>query len=95
MDPLQKITESFEKGLVPKPTYDLIVKRFQIVLDGITRIEKASSIKFPTAYVDPSILVTENTNSFDVGVLYARTIPLVIDKSVSYTNLTLPTTPYV
>ena len=33
-------------------------------------------------YVDPSILVTGNTNSLDVGILYARTIPLVTNNSI-------------
>ena len=82
MNPLQKISEYSEKGIIPKPTCDLIEKRFQFVLDGILRIEKASSIKYPIAYVEPSILVTGNTNSFDLGILYARTIPLVIHDSI-------------
>jgi len=82
MHPLQKISTSFEKGLIPKPTYELIKKRFQLVSDGILRIEKASFIKYPIVYVEPTILVTGNTNSFDVGILYARTIPLVIDNSI-------------
>jgi hypothetical protein len=82
MIPLQKIFEYSEKGIIPKFTCDLIEKRFQFVLDGILRIEKASSIKYPIVYVEPSILVTENTNSFDMGILYARTIPLVVDDSI-------------
>ena len=46
------------------------------------RIEKSSSIKFPIYYVDPSIIVTGNTNSLDVGILYARTIPLIVNDNV-------------
>ena len=53
-----------------------------MVSDGILRIEKASSITYPTVYVEPSILITGNTNSLDVGILYARTIPLIIDNSI-------------
>ena len=82
MDPLEKLSESLKKGIIPKSTFDLIQKRFQLVLDGILRIEKASSIKYPTMYVDPSIIVTGNTNSFDVGLLYARTIPLIVNNSI-------------
>ena len=82
MNPLQKIFESLEKKTIPKATCNLIQKRFQIVSDGIMRIEKASSIKYPIMYVDPSILVTGNTNSLDVGILYARTIPLVTNNSI-------------
>jgi|TARA_B110000116_G_scaffold228316_1_gene209613 hypothetical protein len=82
MNPLQKISESLEKGAIPKTTFDLIQKRFPLVSDGILRIEKASSITYPTVYVEPSILITGNTNSLDVGILYARTIPLIIDNSI-------------
>ncbi len=82
MDPLEKLSESLKKGIIPQSTFDLIQKRFQLVLDGILRIEKASSIKYPIMYVDPSIIVTGNTNSFDVGLLYARTIPLIVNNSI-------------
>ena len=82
MNPLQKISESLEKKLIPQSIYDLIEKRFQLVSDGILRIENASSIKYPITYVEPSILVTGNTNSLDVGLLYARTIPLITNNSI-------------
>jgi len=82
MNQLQKVIQSFENGILPQSIYELIQKRFQLVIDGIDRIEKASSIKFPIYYVDPSIIVTGNTNSLDVGILYARTIPLIVNDNV-------------
>jgi len=82
MNPLQKLSQSLENGVIPKSTYELIQKRFHLVSDGIMRIEKASSIKYPTMYVEPSILISGSTNSLDVGILYARTIPLIIHDSI-------------
>ncbi len=82
MNPLNKVTQSFENGTIPKETYELILKRFPLVIDGIKRIEKASSINYPVAYVDPSIIVSGNSNSLDIGILYARTIPLIVNDSV-------------
>ena len=82
MNQLQKVIQSFENGILPQSIYELIQKRFQLVIDGIDRIEKSSSIKFPIYYVDPSIIVTGNTNSLDVGILYARTIPLIVNDNV-------------
>ena len=82
MNQLQKVIQSFENGILPQSIYELIQKRFQLVIDGIDRIEKASSIKFPIYYVDPSIIITGNTNSLDVGILYARTIPLIVNDNV-------------
>ena len=82
MNPLHKLSEFFENGIIPESTYELIQKRFHLVSEGITRIEKSSSIKYPIIYVDPSIVVTGNTNSLDLGILYARTIPLVVNDSI-------------
>jgi hypothetical protein len=56
--------------------HSLIVKRFPVVVEGINRIEKASGIEFPLAYIEPSIVVT-NSSSFNYGILFARTIPVI------------------
>jgi len=82
MNPLQKVSQYFENGIIPEDTYQLIQKRFHLVSDGIQRIEKASSINYPIAYVDPSIIITGNTNSLDIGILYARTLPLIVKDSI-------------
>ena len=82
MNPLIKLTQAYENGAIPKETYELILKRFSLVSDGIKRIEKASSINYPVAYVEPSIIVSGNSNSLDIGILYARTIPLIINDSI-------------
>ena len=79
MNSLQKLNQSFENGTIPKSTFDLIQKRFSLVSNGITRIEKASSVKYPIIYVEPSITVSGTTNSLDIGILYARTIPLIVN----------------
>ena len=82
MNPLQKVSQSFENGIIPESTFQLIQERFSLVSDGIMRIEKASSIKYPIVYVEPSIIVSGNANSLDIGILYARTIPLIVDDSI-------------
>ncbi|MBC8251094.1 MAG: hypothetical protein H8E89_05860 [Candidatus Nitrosopelagicus sp.] len=82
MNPLQKLLESFENGMISESTFLLIQKRFSLVSDGILRIEKASSIAYPIVYVEPSIVVTGNSNSLDIGILYARTIPLIANDSI-------------
>ena len=82
MNPLQKLSESLQNGIIPKTTFELIQKRFSLVNDGIMRIEKASSIKYPIVYVEPSIIVSGNANSLDMGILYARTIPLIVNDSI-------------
>ncbi len=80
MDPLIKIKEAYNKGVIPEKVFSLINERFPIVVSGINRIEKASGLNYPVAYVEPSIVVSSpDPNSFQYGILFARTIPLVID----------------
>lgn len=80
MDPLFKVKEAFKAGVLPEKVYSLIEERFPITVEGINRVEKASGINYPIAYVDPSIIVTSNDpNSFQYGILFARTIPLVLE----------------
>jgi len=81
MDPLIRMREAHLKGLIPDDVYDLVVKRFPITVDGINRIEKASGIRYPTAYVEPSIVISSpNPNSYEFGILFARTIPIFFDE---------------
>lgn len=76
MDPLQKVHEAHKNGLLSDKIHSLIVERFPLVISGINRIEKASHMNFPLAYVEPSVVIT-NTSSFDYGILFARTIPVI------------------
>lgn len=76
MDPLQKVHEAHKNGFLSDKIHSLIVERFSIVVSGIDRIEKASGMNFPLAYVEPSVMLT-STSSFDYGILFARTIPVV------------------
>ena len=82
MEPLHKVYEAFSANLLPKSQFDLINNRFSLVLEGIARIEKASGIRFPIAYIEPSIILSSATNSFDYGILFARTIPVFSKKSI-------------
>ena len=82
MEPLHKVYEAFSANLLPKNVFDLINNRFSLVLEGIARIEKASGIRFPVVYVEPSIVLSSAPNSFDYGILFARTIPVFSNNSV-------------
>lgn len=78
MDPLLKVHEAHKNGLLSDKIHSLIVDRFPVAVAGIDRIEKASGMNFPLAYVEPSIVLTHaHASSFDYGILFARTIPVV------------------
>ena len=84
MDPLLRVHEAYKNGLIPEKIHSLIIERFGVTLSGIQRIEKASGINFPLAYVEPSVVVSHPTHgSFDYGILFARTIPVVSNDKLS------------
>ena len=81
MNPLIKINEAFQKGILPEKVFNLIEKRFPLAVSGINRIENASGIKYPVAYVDPSIVLS-SSSSYDYGILFARTIPIIFENQL-------------
>lgn len=81
MDPLIKVKEAHQKGILPNDIFNLIQKRFPLAVSGINRIENASGINYPIAYVDPSIILS-SSSSYDYGILFARTIPLIFENQL-------------
>ena len=81
MDPLIRLKEQYEKGIIPEDVYHLIVKRFPITVAGINRIEKASGFRYPVAYIEPSLVISSSSsNSYEYGILFARTIPVMFEE---------------
>ncbi len=81
LDPLVRFKDAHSMGIIPDDLFDLIMKRFPITIAGINRIEKASGIRFPIAYVEPSLVISApNSNSYEFGILFARTIPVLFEK---------------
>jgi hypothetical protein len=80
LDPLVRFKDAYSRGMIPSDIYALVIERFPIVFAGINRIEKASGIKYPVVYVEPSlVLSSSDSNSYEFGILFARTIPVMID----------------
>jgi len=81
LDPLVRFKDAHAKGIIPGDVYQLVLKRFPLVLSGINRIEKASGIQYPIAYVEPSLVISSpNPNSYEYGILFARTIPIMFEE---------------
>jgi len=96
LNPLIRVKEAHKKGILSDKMFSLIRKRFPIIISGIGRIEKASGINFPVAYVEPSIVLTSpDPNSYNYGILFARTIPLVFDDKLQVViQITAPLVAY-
>jgi hypothetical protein len=81
-DTLIKVRQARELGLIPSKTYDIIIERFYIVKTGIERIERASGLKYPRYYIDPTLIIAAPSSFADLqlaqfGFLFAQTIPVV------------------
>ena len=78
MDPLRKIEDAKLANLIPQNVYQKIVNRFRFVDECVKRIAKASGIKYPSYYIEPSITISVSPLEMEqVGILFARTIPIV------------------
>lgn len=96
MDPLLRVHDAHKNGLIPDKVYSLIVNRFDITVDGINRIEKASGMHFPIAYVEPAVVLSRpSPSSFDYGILFARTIPVLSNNKLDIViQITAPLVAY-
>ena len=82
-DPLYKVHDAYKAGQIPQKTYDLVIKRFPLVAEGIKRVEEASGLNYPYFYVEPSLVVSTSAVEFtQMGILFARTIPVVGDDNL-------------
>jgi hypothetical protein len=82
-EPLTAINDAFLNKLIPREIYEIILKRFSILLDGIKRIEKTSMIKFPPYSIEPSLVVSSSLIEVDqYGLLFARTIQILIIREI-------------
>ncbi len=77
MDPLVRIKAARTQGTLPSKLCDLITKRFSLVVSGINRVETSSGLEYPVAYVEPAAVLS-TTSQFGYGILFARTIPLLV-----------------
>jgi hypothetical protein len=82
-DPLYKVHEAAKAGQIPDKTYKLVVERLDLVKEGIERVEKASGLKYPYYYIEPSMVVSTSAVEFSqFGIFFARTIPVVGDDNL-------------
>src|ERR671928_2195701 len=77
-DPLYKVHHALKAGHLPQEIYELVVKRFPLVIEGIKRVEQASGLKYPYYYAEPSLVISTSVVEFtEMGILFARKVPVV------------------
>ena len=96
MDPLKLVRITTDSGLLPQKVYDLLNDRFHFVAQGISRVEKATGIKYPLYYIEPKLVIsTSEVESGQFAILFARTIPVILNGQLTtVVQLTAPLITY-
>lgn len=78
MDPLVRFNQPETANILPPRLKSSILKRIKYVEEGVRRVQIAANLLYPKYYVEPVLPVAETAQEFgQLGVLYARTIPIV------------------
>ena len=69
-DPLYKVHNAYRLGQIPQKVYDLVMKRFPLVIEGIKRVEEASGLNYPYYYAEPNLVISTSAVEFtEIGTL--------------------------
>jgi hypothetical protein len=76
VDPFVLLDQSVEKGRLKPAVATKVREKSKNLSAAVQRVEKASGIRYPPYYVEPSLPVATSSMEFgSVGALYARVIP--------------------
>jgi len=83
VDPLVLLDQAVAQGRVPRAVATKVRKRMNMVQGAIQRVEKASGLRYPPYYVEPSLPCSKTGAEYgQMGVLFARVIPTTVTGSV-------------
>lgn len=78
LDPLVRLNQPETANILPPRLKSSILKRMKYIEKGVKRVQVAANLLYPKYYVEPILPVTETPHEIgQLGVLYARTIPVV------------------
>jgi len=83
VDPLVLLDQAVAQGKVPRAIATKVRKRMNVVQAAVQRTEKASGLRYPPYYVEPSLPCSRTGAEYgQMGVLFARVIPTTVTGSV-------------
>ena len=79
MDPLILLDQAVAQEKIPRAIATKVRKKMNIVQGAVQRVEKASGLKYPPYYVEPSLPCSKTGAEYgQMGVLFARVIPTTV-----------------
>ena len=83
MDPLVLLDQAVAQEKVPRAIATKVRKRIGLVQAAVQRTEKASGLRYPPYYIEPSLPCSRTGAEYgQMGVLFARVIPTTVTGSV-------------
>jgi hypothetical protein len=77
VDPLVLLDQAVAQEKVPRALAKRIRLRMGIVQQSVERVEKASRLRYPAYYIEPTLPVSKGGGEYgQMGVLFARVIPM-------------------
>ncbi len=76
MDPLILLDQAVAQEKVPRAIAKKVRLKMKVVQGAVARVEKASGLRYPPYYIEPSLPVSKTGAEYgQMGVLFARVIP--------------------
>jgi hypothetical protein len=76
VDPLILLDQAVAQEKVPRALAKRIRLRMGVVQQSVERVEKASGLRYPAYYIEPTLPVLKGGGEYgQIGVLFARVIP--------------------
>lgn len=83
MDPLVLLDQAVAQEKLPRAMAKKVRLKMKVVQSAVERVEKASGLKYPPYYVEPTLPVSKTAGEYgQMGVLFARVIPTTVTGSV-------------
>ncbi|HYA56306.1 MAG TPA: hypothetical protein VED22_05855 [Nitrososphaerales archaeon] len=83
MDPLVLLDQAVAQDKVPRAMATKVRKKMNMVQGAVQRVEKASGLRYPPYYVEPSLPCSKTGAEYgQMGVLFARVIPTTVTGSI-------------
>jgi hypothetical protein len=84
VDPLIVLNQAEEQGRIPRGMAKKVRTRMNYLYGAVARVERASGLRYPPYYVEPTLPVSSTTAEFgQMGVLFARVIPTTLTGTLS------------
>ncbi len=77
MDPLVLLDQAVAQEKVPRAIAKKVHLRMKYVVGAVQRVERASGLKYPPYYVEPTLPLAQGGGVYgQTGVMYARVVPV-------------------